>query len=779
MKIPILQTKLYISPPRPNIVARPRLIDRLNAGLHCKLILVSAPAGYGKTTLVTDWVHKIESPTEVIWLALDEEDNDPQLFFSYLAEAIKTLPGVQTTLSQLLQSPRPLPVKYLAKGLVADLTGVTTPFLLILDDYHAIESMEIEQAMADLLNWVPAQMTLVITTRSDPAFPISRLRAQGELIELRVDDLRFTVDEAAAFLEGSMGIALSPEQVNALETRAEGWIAGLQMAALSMRGRDDVDSFIAGFTGSHRYIMDYLADEVLAQATPSVQEFLLQTSVLTRLSAPLCNAVLDTNADEQKDNGEKTPFSASLHHHSGAILEQIERTNLFLVPLDDERRWYRYHHLFAELLSQKLPAERAKQVRQRAAAWSEKNNLFTDAIEYSLGAADFDTAARLLEKHGLTFLFQGKLNRLQRWLDAFPKAYLARRPRLCIHYAWTLLNQGRTEAVESHLLAAENAAPEDTAVRAVTALIRGNIARAHEDIPTARSEAQVAFELADPDNAMTRGAALFQLGAVQLMTGNITPAIDTLKQATVLAQQARNLNVAFLVGGYLGLGYLLQESSEPAEEVLRATMAYAAELGLLQSPLLAYVHIGLAHLAFSRNNLAAARSEIKEALTHCQVVGEISGLRRGYMLLAQIEQADGQFAAAHQAFEQAQKAAQSLKNPEIEPQMALLKASLSRREKNIANERTLRFLAMGAPLDYAQAVSLTPAPQKQPLTEPLSERELEILGLIAAGLKNKEIAGQLFISLNTVLYHTKNIYGKLGVNKRALAIAKARELDLL
>ena len=769
----LLQTKLYIPPPRPNWVERPRLLAKLTREQPCRLILVSAPAGYGKTTLIAEWVDQIQVDTPVCWLSLDEDDSDPQQFFRYVAAAVRSLPDAQASLSQLLQSPQPLPARILMTALINDLTAVSLPFYLILDDYHAIDSPDIDVAMAFLAERMPPQMTLVIISRTDPGFPLSRLRVQGELTEVRADDLRFTGEEAAHFLRQSMGLSLTPDQIAALEGRTEGWIAGLQMAALSMKNQSDIDGFVAGFTGSHRFIMDYLVEEVLHRQPPMVRDFLLKTSVLHHLCADLCDAVL---ADEERSRASLLDRSAQ------EILEQLDADNIFIIPLDDERRWYRYHHLFADLLRQNVPAEDARIVRRRAAAWSLEHNLVADAIEYSLAAADYETAAPVLEEHGLSFLFQGKLTALQHWLDAFPDDFLVQRPRLNLHYGWVLLNQGRTDAIEPYLRTAESAAPDDNAIRAVTALIRGNIARTNEDIDTALHEARVALQLTSPDNALTRGAALFQVGAVQIMTGEMETAATTLSQALDLAKQAHNLNVAFLSGGYLGLAHILLEEPEQAEAVLQSTQAHAQDLGLEKSPLLLYVHLGLAHLAFLKQALPQARSEVEQAVAHSRFTNERGGLRRSLMLATLIEQAAGQGEAAWQAFEEARTASVTLKNPEIHRQMALLEQAVHAPTPSSEQVKTVCFLAAGAPLAYAQAAAAQADANErppQPLVEPLSERELEILALIVAGLKNKEIAEELVISLNTVLYHTKNIYGKLGVNKRALAIAKARELDLI
>ncbi|MCA9919797.1 MAG: AAA family ATPase, partial [Anaerolineales bacterium] len=288
----LLQTKLYQPSTRPDWVQRPRLLARLALSPQTKLVLISAPAGYGKTTLVTHWLRQLDG-VPVCWLSLDEDDSDPQQFFRYVAAAIRPLPHSQTSLDQLLQTNQTIPAKTLLKALVNDLVPVPEPFLLILDDYHAIDSAEVDGALASLLDLMPPQMTLSLTSRSDPGFPISRLRARGQLIELRADDLRFTEAEAAEFLQQTMGLTLLPGQIAALENRTEGWIAGLQMAALSMQNRGgDLDGFVQSFTGSHRFIMDYLTDEVLAQVSPDVQAFLLQTAVLHRLHANLCDAVL-------------------------------------------------------------------------------------------------------------------------------------------------------------------------------------------------------------------------------------------------------------------------------------------------------------------------------------------------------------------------------------------------------------------------------------------------------------------------------------------------------
>ena len=381
----LLQTKLYIPSFRDTLIHRPQLIAKLEEKQSCKLILLSAPAGYGKTTLITEWINHLEKERPVCWLSLDEDDSDPVQFFVYLAAAVRPLTDIQTSLPQLLQSPQPLPAKQLMAAFVNDVTPVPTPFYFILDDYHAIESTDIDKAVAFLLDYMPPKMTLVITSRTDPGFPISRLRARGEMIELRINDLRFTQAEAAEFLQQSMNLALLPDQIAALETRTEGWIAGLQMAGLSMQNREDVANFISSFTGSHRFIMDYLLEEVLNQQPDEVKTFLLETAVLDRLCADLCDAVRRSPPASQQ------------------ILEQLESQNLFLIPMDNERHWYRYHHLFADLLKQKLyqyvklpsgnPLQNVAVLHSRASQWYEDNGLEIKAIHHALAAKDFERTA--------------------------------------------------------------------------------------------------------------------------------------------------------------------------------------------------------------------------------------------------------------------------------------------------------------------------------------------------------------------------------------------------
>ena len=336
MSTPILATKLYVPVPRPKIVLRPHLIDQLNKGLHRKLTIISAPAGFGKTTLVSEWVASCERP--VAGLSLDEGDNDPTRFLTYLITALQTIvPNIGVEALRLLQSPQPPSIESVLTILLNEITTIPENLVLVLDDYHVIENKAVDTALTFLLEHTPPQMHLVITTREDPNLPLARLRARDQLTGLRATDLRFTNAEAAEFLNQVMGLSLSMEDIAALEARTEGWVAGLQLAAISMQGREDATSFIKSFTSSHHFVLDYLVEEVLHQQPEGIQNFLLCTSILERMCGPLCDAILlDSSALGQK------------------TLEHLEHTNLFIIPLDNERHWYRYHHLFGSLLRQRL-----------------------------------------------------------------------------------------------------------------------------------------------------------------------------------------------------------------------------------------------------------------------------------------------------------------------------------------------------------------------------------------------------------------------------------------
>ncbi|MFZ0544391.1 MAG: LuxR C-terminal-related transcriptional regulator [Candidatus Promineifilaceae bacterium] len=896
METIFLKTKLFIPSLRSSLVPRPQLIARLNKEQSYKLILLSAPAGYGKTTLVTEWIDQIRANVALCWLSLDEDDSDLQQFFNYLAAAIRPLPDSQSSLLQLLQSPQTLPAKNLMAAFVNDVTPVSTSFLLVLDDYHAIESAEIEQAVAFLLDNMPPQMRLVITSRADPGFPISRLRARDKLIELRADDLRFTEAEAAQFLQQNMNLTLSSAQIAALENRTEGWIAGLQMAALSMQKRDDVTGFIDSFTGSHRFIMDYLLEEVLNQQPAEVQAFLLQTAVLTRLNADLCHAVVGIGADASQQ-----------------ILEQLYSHNIFLTALDDERRWYRYHHLFADLLQQRLfqsdrsssgvEGKSVSELHNRASVWYEENGLVIEAFHHAAAAKDFERTERLIAGEGVPLYFRGAGLPILNWLESLPASMLDARPSLWVIYASALLTVGQHTAVEPKLQAAEAAlaaaalqdvAPDDHTQDLVgrIASMRATLAIMQQDVETMIAQSRQALELLHPGNLLNRMAATWTLGFAYQLQGDRATASQFYTEVMSLSKSLQDS--IYTMAAAISLGQL----QEADNQLTLAAKTYRRALQLAGDPpqlIACEAYLGLARIHYEWNDLDAAKQHGQQCaqLTQQMESTDTTVLYRVFLARLRLAQGDNSGAAA--ALDEAEDfihqhnfgfrmpdvaAAQVLVLLRQEPllhqgnlaaaahlaekhelpisqarvylaqgdtsaALALLEplrqqmeakgwqdeqlkimilqaiALQAHGEKDKAVQLLDEALALAEPsgfiriftdegLPMAQLLSdaaaqgiqpdytgkllaafetavpqpnprptLPPAAPSHSQVEPLSKRELEILTLIAAGLKSKEIAEQLVISLNTVLYHNKNIYSKLGVHKRTLAIAKAKELNLI
>jgi len=471
----LLTTKLHIPPAWPDLISRPRLIEQLNAGLHRKLTLVSAPAGFGKTTLLSEWVHagvgsreygvgskehtSERPPTPFFaWVSLDESDNDPTRFLAYFIAALQTIEtNIGRGVLSSLQSPQPPPTKAILTTLINEIAAIPDRIVLVLDDYHLIEAQSIHDALTFLLEHLPPQMHLVIAAREDPPLPLARLRARSQLIELRATDLRFSSSEAAEFLNRMMSLDLSAEDIAALERRTEGWIAGLQLAAISMQGHKDVSGFVQSFTGSHRFVLDYLMEEVLEQQSESVQTFLLQTAVLDRLTGSLCDAVRFGVAETPRFGSAKSPTGQG---NGQATLETLERANLFIVPLDEERRWYRYHHLFADLLRQRLHSIQSEQVptlHLRASEWYEQNGFTDGAIEHALLAEDFERAVHLIEEHVDAIWACGEHAKLRRWLDWLPVEVVYSKPHLCVFHAWLLFTGGQQDAAERCLQAVDRA----------------------------------------------------------------------------------------------------------------------------------------------------------------------------------------------------------------------------------------------------------------------------------------------------------------------------------
>ena len=524
-ELPFLETKLYLPKWSADLVSRPRLIDRIHP--KRKLTLVSAPAGFGKTTLLAEWVAAV--PTgPVAWVSLDQSDNDPAVCWIYLITALhKIQPSLGERSLALLQSPQPPPIESVLMTLLNELTAVEEDIVLLLDDYHVIATQAIHDGIGFLLSHLPPQVHLIIASRADPPLSLARLRSHKELTELRVNDLRFTPDEAAAFLNQVMGLKISAAEVSALEQRTEGWIAGLQLAALSLQGREDAADFVAAFSGNDRYIVDYLLEEVLQRQPDRVRHFLLQTAILERLSGSLCDTVTD-----QTDGQE--------------MLETLERGNLFIIPLDNKRQWYRYHHLFADVLQAHALMEWPEQIPSlhgRASDWCEQNSLFSDAIRHALAAQDFERAAGLIEQVWPTMRRRQRETTVLSWIMSLPDALIRNRPVLSVAYALVLLNDGRLDAVESRLqdaerclgadavdsdadsqepLAVESVVTDDAQLQSLPASIanaRAYRAQALRDVSSTVAYAQQALELLPEDEEYERGTTAALLGLAYWTSG--------------------------------------------------------------------------------------------------------------------------------------------------------------------------------------------------------------------------------------------------------------------
>ncbi len=643
MSTAVLVTKLYIPPPRPKVVPRPRLIERLNEGLPRKLTLVCAPAGFGKTTVISEWAHLCDRP--VAWLSLEEADSDPGRFLAYLVAALQTIvPNLGQSVLGALQTPQPPPTDVLLTALLNEITTIPDEVVLVLDDYHAIDDKPIDDALTFLLDHLPTGMHLVIATREDPHLPLARLRSRGQLIELRAADLRFTPSEAAEFLNPVMGLDLSAADIAALEDRTEGWIAGLQLAAISMRGHDDATNFIASFTGSHRFVLDYLVEEVLHQQPERVQAFLLGTSILDRLCGPLCDAVLlDSSSDGQQTLGD------------------LERANLFIIPPDNDRRWYRYHHLFAELLRQRLHqrsasstgggAKEVSGLHIRASIWFEDNGLETEAFQHAAAANDIDRAERLINRKGMPLYVRGNAAAVLTWLESLPAPVLDARPSLRVMFATVLSIAGHVSRVEPHLTAAETAldvmAPSDetrdlvgriASTRALLALLAAD----PRQLETIIVQSRRALEYLHPDNLPVRTAALWKLGLAQQYQGDRVAARHAYTEAIATSEASGNNHVRILAT--TGLGNI-QETDNQLHAAAQMYRRVLELVGQPPGPVACEAHVGLARAYYEWNDLTAARRHGEQSVYLARQI-EIATVVSSELFLARLQLAEGDVTGA-------------------------------------------------------------------------------------------------------------------------------------
>jgi len=884
MPMALLATKLYVPAPRAELVPRSRLVERLNVSLgQCRLTLISAPAGFGKTTLVASWLSepKPEAKTEnrVAWLSLDENDNDPARFTTYLLAALQQIDGqIGQSAQAMMQSSQPPPPDLFLTSLINDIAATPQPFILVLDDYHLIHTLPIHRQLAFLLEHQPPHMHLVIVSREDPPLPLSRLRARGQVMDIRQGDLQFSAEEAADFLRRTMALDLPPADIAILQRRTEGWIAGLQLAALSVQHSADPRRFVAEFAGSQRYILDYLIEEVFQRQEPGVQDFLVQTSILDRLTAPLCDAVTERDDSRQ-------------------VLLALDQANLFIVRLDESRQWYRYHRLFRDLLRTQGEGLNRAALHLRAARWYELHGFLGEAMGHLLAAEDWGEAERLMDGAAPMAINNGQFATLGHWLDALPEDRLRGSPELAALKGWTLLPAGQFDAARTWVERANDLLPSGASPmsQALVVCLQIYVAQIEGDIPHVIELAHRALALLEEgDPHGLRGAALSNLASAQADKGDIPAATQTLRQLARLGQEGGHPISA--VSALNGLAWLEHLQGRPQEAVALGQQALdlCVDSRGNRLPLAGHAHVGLGLIYYDLNELAQAREHLVRGLELAKQAGPTSAAMEAAFKLAQLQQSMGEPETAVATIANASRTAAQLHLAQVDRAVAAWEADFQLQlgnveaathwaesaglspgdtpailreseyftyarvllaQKRLAEAQTLlaslesyartsgltrslitvcilqalaqqalgrkeaalarleEAVRLAAPEGYRRAfldegpvvlallpgvrhsapqfvdslLALAPAglsrdhiaPREQPLIEPLSERELEVLGLMAEGLSNQEIAAKLFISVGTVKTHVHNICGKLGARSRTQAAAQARELGLL
>jgi LuxR family maltose regulon positive regulatory protein len=905
MSGPILATKLLIPPARKNLVTRPRLSARLDECLQpgCRLALVSAPAGFGKTTLVSTWAAGLKSPEHrpsiwISWLSLDEGDNDPVIFWTYVITALQSQQAeVGKQAQTLLQSSQPPNPEAALSLLVNDLAQIQKDLILILEDFHLIRSPTIHHSLSFLIDHAPPQFHGMVLSRTDPPLPLALWRGRGQLLEIRQADLRFSNNEAENYLIEAMKLALSPPALKLLITKTEGWVAGLQMAAVSLRNQENADEFVASFSGSNRFILDYLIEEVLKNQPPEIQEFLLQTSFLDTLCSPLCDALL-----------RDMPWGPFPDSH--AILDYLENYNLFIVSLDENRTWYRYHHLFADLLRAKMSQtapEDLPVLLRRAAEWFEKNGMLDEAVVYLHKAKENDGLILLIERNLHKLIKEGHVSKLTRWVRLLPAELALNHPWLCILTAWWHIEKAQMEEATPLLERSEKLAREensDLKIREMLGAIfslRTQILETRGDISGTIATARQALELLDPSTIPLRASVDYSLGRAYYDNGDLAQADQVWSEFIRIALKAEIYSIYAVVIGVrsniLGIQGKLNEAMELSRQAIDFINATGSDRFFLDGG--PFLSLGI--MAYQRNDLIAAESYIEEGVKRNLPWGNLNMTSTGLTFQARLQIAKGDLEAArgylleeeriNQGYTPYFDVSSEFRSCRIRLYLALGDVAAAARlieENQVHNDDKLSFrreqdhinlsrvlIAQGNPMEAdslllhlaeaarsggrfgrlisilnlralalhaqnrdAEALQVLEAglAQAEPegyvrifidegepmeqliglavqkgihseyasrllaafpvtsfrapkvadiqkhnlgLVEPLSRREIEVLQLIAAGLANKEIAQRLCITLRTVKYHTTGIYTKLGVDGRAQATVKARDLGLL
>jgi len=919
MATQILKTKLFAPLLRQEVVARPQLMMQLDNVAQRPFALISAPAGFGKTMLVAKWMkeraegkrQKAEShsfdfrqiPFRTAWLSLEEGDNDPVRFLRYVVAALQTaVPDLPEVLTSLLSNQTVVAIDSFLIDLLNAITAVPETVVLVLDDYHLIRDQDIHEGVAFLLDHMPSNFHLIVTTREDPPLPLARLRGRRQLIEIRQADLAFTKAEVAQFLNKVMGLSLNQQAIAALADRTEGWITGLQMAALSMQGQEDVTGFIAAFTGSHRYVLDYLMEEVWQQQSGEIQRFLLQTAVLDELCADLCDKLMiaEPVLNLPMDSIFKIlPSHPQPLDESQFILEQLDRSNLFIIPLDEARQWYRYHHLFADLLRQRLQQTAPNLVpvlHGLAGTWYEENCRYPDAIDHFLQGEQVDQAATLILQVAEAYLMRSEVDTLLAWIGALPHDAMGKQPLLFVYQAGAFLLAGRSfKAIELHLQEAmDHSEGEATAEVNV---MRGLIAAFRGEAEESASLSQLALQLLPEENIFLRSLVVQNLALAQSLNNDIESVINGLKAAAEVCAEAGNVMSQVICLAHVGEFSVLAGRLFVAQDYYEQAIDLAVDGQGRPLPIMGIAKIGLGEVYREWNHLEKATTLSEEGLTLIQRWGEIGGLD-GYISASRIKQAQGDEAGAVTDMAEAVEIAARFDASQIDDymvgvfrarldieqgqmetavrwleetgiqndalpetpyhmwemgRMTLIRLSIAQQnylealalttevlpqakrmgrqgsvidvlilqaiahlgndQHETAQASLQKALALAEPERYKRlfidkgdpihqlllALQQTAIPTnlqiyitillhtfKSPianpqssLLDPLSERELEVLRLIAVGHTNQEIADKLFVALSTVKTHINNIYSKLGVARRTEAVAHARDLHLI
>jgi LuxR family maltose regulon positive regulatory protein len=662
--IPLLTTKFHIQPVRRNIVRRPNLIDRLNAGLNRKLTLISAPAGFGKTTLISEWAERLQASSlkanqivdRIAWLSLDDSDNDYVRFLTYFIGALQSIGAeydptgsIGKATGELLRMPEPPPEEIMT-ALLNRISALQDGIIVILDDYHYIETEAIHGALTFLVEHMAPEMHLVISTRQDPPLALARLRAEDAMTELRAADLRFSLPEVGEFMNQTMNLDLSTKDITLLEARTEGWIAGLQLAAISLQGRDDAAALIESFTSSHRHVTDYLLQEILNRQSEKLLMFLLQTAILDRLTGPLCDALTG------RDDGQE-------------VLETLEHTNLFIVPLDSERRWYRYHHLFAGLLRQRLQHTQPEEIpilHNRASEWCKKNGFFDEAIQYALQADDFEQAVRLIEEHVDVIWQRGEHAKLWRWLKKLPIELVFSKPLICIFHAWYLFHDGQLDAAERSLQAAEQVIGSGTEsaaqigpevpggqrgadrlkIQGRVATIRACLSSYRSDVPMIIHDARKALECLPEQDLTWRSLTVIVLGDALFFTGDMRAAYKAQYEAVQACKAAAHTYYIMVAHLKLAITLRFQGRLQRTIEICRQQMQFADENGLSQTKVVGWLLTIWSDVLAELNDLQGAIERAKKGVELVEGSGDMAKIGWSYLFLIRVLFACGDITGA-------------------------------------------------------------------------------------------------------------------------------------